>query len=104
MALVYLGLAVRDLVKIAQFAVAMGHPDPQTYMSSLRRRLEAMHSNENPGVVGRRPGTMEWILSPTPYVAVIRWAGSDVKIYRVLPSAKMKTPRPGIMGYRPGWE
>ena len=65
MALVYLGLAVRDLVKIAQFAVAMGHPDPQTYMSSLRLRLEAMHSNENPGVVGRRrrkhPGQASWV-------------------------------------------
>jgi hypothetical protein len=94
----YLSLAVKDLVRIAEFVVSIGHPDPHTYVDILRLRLESMHDCKNPGVVGRRTGTMEWILSPAPYVAVIRWAGADAKIYRVLPSAKMKVSRPRILG------
>jgi hypothetical protein len=92
-ALVYLGLALKDLIRIAEFVVAIGHPNPHAYIELLRLRLEAMYRNKNPGVVGRRAGTNEWMLNPTPYVAVVRWVGSDAKIYRVLPSATMKVAR-----------
>ncbi len=101
MALVYLSLAVKDLVRIAEFVISTGHADPHSYIDALRLRLEKMHDNKNPGVVGRRSGTMEWILSPTDYVAVMKWTRGDAKIYRVLPSARMKLPRPGIGARRP---
>lgn len=91
-----MGLAGNDLVKTAQYLVSIGHDDPRVYMEGIRSRLEAMYTNKNPGVVGRRAGTHEWMLNPTPYVAVIKWVGQNVKIYRVLPSAKIKTSRPSI--------
>jgi len=97
-ALIYLGLAMKDLIGIAGYVVSIGHPDPHAYVDILRLRLEVMHHCKNPGVIGRRAGTMEWILSPAPYIAVMRWVGPDAKIYRVLASARMKVSRPTFVG------
>ncbi len=94
MALLYEDLARGDLVDAARYAVLIEHPDPLAYVAALEARMLTMHDNKNPGVVGRTPGTMEWILLPTDYIAVVKWTTkTDVRVYRVLPSKKMKEPR-----------
>ncbi|MET0616607.1 MAG: hypothetical protein ABWZ54_02475 [Luteibacter sp.] len=93
MALVYMGLARKDLVDIAKYVVAIGHPEPVAYLSDIQSRLLSMYINRNPGVVGRVPGTVEWMLLPTPYIAVVKWMDGDARIYRVLPARKIKKPR-----------
>ncbi|MDR6642439.1 hypothetical protein J2X57_001646 [Luteibacter sp. 1214] len=94
--LIYMGLAVKDLVRAAAHIVSTGHPDPDAYLNGIRDRIETMYAIKNPGVIGRREGTVEWMLNPPSYVAVLKWAGPDAKIYRVLPTARMKKPRPQI--------
>jgi hypothetical protein len=96
-ALLFTGLAKKDLVSIAKYTVSIGHPNPAAYLTGIRMRLLTMHNNKNPGVVGRTPGTMEWMLLPTSYIAVMKWKKGDAKIYRVLPSAKIRTSRPRIV-------
>lgn len=96
MALTYLGRAVNDLRAAIRYAVQSGHPDPQAYLATLRSKIEHQHVIKNPGVVGRRAGTKEWILAPLPYVAVFKTVGAHVKIYRVLPGRAIKTPRSGV--------
>ena len=93
MALKYMGLAKKDLIKAAKFVVSAGYPDPVGYMTEIGARIEQMYNNKNPGVNGRKPGTKEWVLSPKPYIAVLKWVGNDAKIYRVLPTALVKTPK-----------
>lgn len=93
MAIKYMELAQRDLLNAAKFIVSTGHPDPMAYVMEIRDRINAQYKNKNPGVQGRRKGTKEWVLNPKPYIAVITWMGNEAKVYRVLPTALIKTPK-----------
>jgi hypothetical protein len=94
LAVIYMGKAQSDLRDIAKTVVQFGHPDPMTYMATMKARLEHQNTINNPGVAGRRAGTREWILAPLPYVAVFKKVDADVKIYRVLPGSKIRVQRP----------
>jgi hypothetical protein len=89
-----MGLAKRDLINAAKFIVSTGHPDPIGYVTEIRDRIDTQYKNKNSGVQGRKKTTKEWVLKPKPYIAVIKWVGNDAKVYRILPTALNKTPKP----------
>lgn len=89
-----MGLAKKDLVSAAKFIVSTGHPDPMAYVTEISDRIDTQYNNKNPGVRGRKKDMKEWVLTPKPYIAYIKWVGNDAKVYRVLPTARIKTPKP----------
>jgi len=89
-----MGLAKRDLSKAARFIVSIGHPDPIGYVTEIRDAIAKNYTIKNPGVNGRKKGTKEWVLRGKPYIGVIKWVGNDCKVYRILPTAIIKTPKP----------
>lgn len=93
MAILYLARAVNDLRSIIRYGVDHDLPDPVAYVLTLRQKIEHQHAIQNPGVKGRKQGTIEWILAPLPYIAVVKNEGVDVKVYRVLPGKAIKLAR-----------
>ncbi|WP_176809162.1 hypothetical protein [Dyella sp. 333MFSha] len=49
--LIYMGLAVKDLIRAAAHIVSTGHPDPDAYLNGIRDRIETMYAIKNPGVI-----------------------------------------------------
>lgn len=88
MAIRYMDEARADLASIILYRIEQPLPDPAGFVRVLRQKIIHLDAIEHPGRKGRVPGTMEWVLTGLPYIAVFRRDGNDVKIYRVLHGAQ----------------
>jgi len=84
----YMDEAKADLASIIAYRVEQPLPDPIGFVRALRQKITHLGAIDHPGRKGRMPGTMEWVLTGLPYIAVFRRDGDVVKIYRVLHGAQ----------------
>ena len=84
----YMRIADADLRGIIRFGVENNLSDPVTFVLGLRARFDHLADIEHPGRKGRLHGTLEWVITGTPYIAVLRREGQTMKIYRVLHGAQ----------------
>lgn len=88
MAIRYLDAAKADVMSIVALRIAQPLPDPMGFARSLRATIARLDSISHPGRKGRVSGTLEWVITGTPYIAVFRRDVGGLKVYRVLHGAQ----------------
>lgn len=94
MRLRYEDAAKAALLDMIRFGIENDLPDPVAFVRGLRARFEHMATIKHPGRKGRVPGTREWVVPGSPYIAVFQVEGDVVRILHVLHGAQQWPPAP----------
>jgi toxin ParE1/3/4 len=91
MPIVFLSLAVKDLVSIRSYIAADNPEAAQMVASRLRKLIQGLAAMPNMGKAGRVLGTRELVtpkIGKTPYVVIYRVRGDRLEILRILPGMR----------------
>jgi len=84
--------AQADLFNIIDYGIGQGFPDPERFVLQLQSRIERLRDFPQMGRIGRVPGTYEWVLHRTPFIAVYTLELPRILVWRVLHSARQWPP------------